>query len=252
MTLHFIHVGKTGGTAIKRALREQGAAYWNEREAPNVRPTKYGPIQLHHHSYGLREVPADDYVFFCVRDPVSRFLSGFYSRLNKGQPRYYAEWTPAEREAFEAFPTPQQLAAALAGEDPDARLLAEQAMRRVRHLRPMTRSVGRRKALRARLEQVAYIGRQETLTADWERMKDVLGLPDEVQLPASPVRAHVGDASLDTSLDEAAVTALREWYRRDYRLLKFSDRVRRERGWTAEPPRTQPARPAPRRWLRRR
>jgi Sulfotransferase family len=220
MTLHFLHVGKTGGTAIKRALRKSG-----------LPETSYGPIELHRHRFRMPEVPPDDFFFFCIRDPVARFLSGYYSRQNKGQPRYYSEWTDGERAAFEAFPTPQRLADALAGDDEGERRLAESAMRSIRHLRFMHRYVGTPKQLEARRDHIVYIGRQETLATDWHRLKAVLGLPDNANLPSNPVRAHRLDPSRDKALDDSAVRALQEWYAGDYDLVRYCDRVRAEQGW---------------------
>jgi hypothetical protein len=220
MTLHFLHVGKTGGTAIKRALRRSG-----------LPETPYGPIELHLHRFRIRDVPPDDYFFFCVRDPVARFLSGYYSRQNKGRPRYFSEWTDHERAAFEAFPTPQRLADALASDDEAERELAEAAMRAIRHLRFMSRQVGTPKELDSRLDHIVYIGRQETLSADWPQLKAVLGLPAVAKLPSSRVRAHRRDPSRDTALDDSAVRALQEWYAPDYELVRYCDQVRAAQGW---------------------
>ena len=230
MTVHFLHIGKTGGSSIKRALRDNELAYWRPEARHKVPETPYGRIMLHRHRFRLEDVPPDDYVFFFVRDPIARFVSGFYSRLNKGQPLHYREWSPGERTSFEAFPTPQRLAAALAGDDAGERELAERAMRQIQHLRFMRRRLGPPDAVRARFDQIVYIGRQETLDADWRNIKSILHLPD-VELPSDPVAAHRGDPSRDTSLDRSAVRALRDWYARDYRLVECCDEIRAERGW---------------------
>lgn len=236
MTLHFVHVGKTGGTAIKRALRSKGLAYWDgdtEEFVAGVPETPYGRIQLHRHSFRITHVPEGDHVFFCLRDPVSRFLSAFYSRANKGQPRFYFEWTPEERRAFEAFPTPQRLAAGLASSDGEERGLARWAMRHIRHMRPMHRVVGTPRQIRARGRQIVYIAMQETLADDWRQLRALLDLPQRARLPSGPVRSHRGDASLDSHLDPASVAALRDWYRSDYELLSYCHALRKRRGWGA-------------------
>jgi hypothetical protein len=214
--LHFLHVRKTGGTALKRGFRKAG-----------LPETPYGPIELQPHALHFRHVPADDHVIFCLRDPVARFVSGFYSRLRKGQPRYFIEWRPVERAVFEAYPTPQELADGLGRGDE----LARTAMDRIYHLRPMTHPLGPVEELEARLHQVVYVGRQETLAADWEHIKALLGLRPGVKLPSDPGRAHRRDASVDTSLDGAAVRTLQEWYAGDYRLLAFCEELRARRGW---------------------
>lgn len=238
MTVHFVHIGKTGGTAVKTALRRAGLAYWHDEDAATVPATPYGRIQLHRHRFRLRDVPPGDYAFFCVRDPIARFFSGFYSRLHKGQPRFYVEWSEQERIAFEAFPTPQRLAAALASDDAEERMRAHEAMRHIRHLGSLVKYLGTPRQLRARMGQILYIATQETLNSDWQQLKSVLELPPRLKLPAGPVRAHRRDPSLDKTLDDAAAEALRDWYRRDYRLLRYCELVRASRGWgpDAAPP----------------
>lgn len=234
-TLHFIHIGKTGGTAIKRGLRRAKLAYWASDDAEDFFETRFGRIQLHHHRFGMGDVPPEDHVFFCLRDPIDRFFSAFYSRLNKGRPRYYFEWTDAERRAFEAFPTPQRLAGALAGRDIGEKSLAEFAMRNIRHMVPMAASVGSPTQLRSRVSQVVYIARQETLATDWEQLKSLLSLPRDATLPTARVTANRRDASLDTTIEPAAADALRAWYRRDYALLRYCDALRAWNGWGTGP-----------------
>src|SRR5262245_57515857 len=96
--VHFVHIGKTGGTAIKRGLRNAGFAFWRPDLADEATPTPFGRIRLHHHGFRLSDVPPGDYAFFCVRDPIDRFTSAFYARLAQGRPRYDIPWNDVERE----------------------------------------------------------------------------------------------------------------------------------------------------------
>jgi Methyltransferase domain/Sulfotransferase family len=235
MNLHFIHIGKTGGTAIQHALLDAGLsarAHWDEEAVAKVPETPFGRIMLHkQHSFRLRDLPPDDYAFFCLRDPISRFLSGFYSRLRKGLPRYYIEWTDKERATFEAFPTPQALAYGLASDDEEERRLAMWAMRNVRHLGSFKAYLGSRPQFRMKLRRIAYIARQETLATDWEQLKILLELPPEIELPSNAFVAHRRDPAEEEPLDERAVEILRNWYKRDYGLLGLCERVRTANGW---------------------
>jgi hypothetical protein len=239
VNVHFIHVGKTGGTAIKEALRAAGLAVEGPesryvQRATEVPLTPYGQIVLHNHPYRLRDVPPDDFAFFYLRDPISRFVSGFSSRLRKGQPRYFIEWTEEERVVFERFPTPRSLAHGIMSENDEDRRLARWAMRHVQHLTRYKRPLGRPGQLRVSLPRVVYIGRQETLERDWRQLKSILTLPGDLELPADPVAAHRGDYdSVDTVLDDAAVEILREWYALDYKLLNICERARSRHGWGA-------------------
>ena len=236
MTVHFIHVAKTGGTAMKRALRKNGLAYWASDGPERAVETPFGRIELHHHRFRMRHVIPADYAFFCLRDPVARYFSAFHSRLNKGQPRYYFEWTDDERKAFETFPTPQSLATALASDDLEERAMAEWSMRHIRHLGFMERAVGSPQQLRRRRGQILYIARQETLEADWVQIKALFELPADVELPAGAAPAHRRDSASDLSLDGRSDRALRHWYARDYRLLEYCEHVRRSHGWVADRP----------------
>lgn len=236
MTLHFIHIGKTGGSAVKWTLRRAQLAYWTDDEAPSVAETPYGRIQLHHHSFTLRDVPPGDHAFFFVRDPVARFVSGFMSRLNQGLPGHHVEWKTSERTLFEAFPTPHALADALGSSDADERERAELAMRTIVHLRFMDRTAGTPRELRGQLDRIVYIGRQETLDADFAQLGRLLDLPPDLRLPAGDRRAHRQPAAAaPCALADADVARLKDWYRRDYRLLSFCELIRAWRGWGVDP-----------------
>jgi hypothetical protein len=102
LAYHFIHIRKTGGTAIKEALK-------------NAAGLDQSTIKLHKHKIRLSDIAAGDkvFLFFFLRDPVSRFVSGFNSRLRQGQPRYNSAWNEAEKRAFGFFPTANSLAEAL-------------------------------------------------------------------------------------------------------------------------------------------
>ncbi len=68
--IHFIHIGKTGGTAVKYALQDYNAT---------VLGCRY-EIILHNHNFKLKDIPIGEKFFFFVREPIDRFISGFYSR----------------------------------------------------------------------------------------------------------------------------------------------------------------------------
>lgn len=225
MAVHFLHIGKTGGTAIRQALTDAG-----------LPDTPYGRVVLHEHGFRLSDVPGDDYVFFVVRDPVDRFVSAFYSRLRRGQPRYFFEWSDAEREAFGRFATPEALASALAGDDPEDRAAAAVALRRVKHMQALRRMLVRPTLLEERSHQILFIGRQECLDADWLQIVRLLALPVGARLPRGHEHAHRSDPSLDRALSATAVAVLRGWYASDYDLIRACDRMRARNGWGAAPP----------------
>jgi hypothetical protein len=234
MPVHVIHVSKSGGSALRYALREA------RRRAGGGLVTPWGPIWGHDHGFGLRDVGRNEKVFFAVRDPLTRFLSGFYSRRRNGAPRYSIKWTENERQAFEWFATPQALADALAGESSEMRRRAEFAMGAIGHLkRPITFWTGSPSYLRRNLDKVIYVARQETLASDWEQLKELLDIPRDQTLPEDPVIAHRGCYDRDTELSPHGAAAVRAWYADDYRVLEVVEEVRQRR---APEPRFEPLR----------
>jgi hypothetical protein len=205
--VHLLHVGKTGGTALKDALK------------PHL-TTGRTAILLHPHDVTLRDIPRGDHVMFFLRDPISRFVSGFYSRQRQGRPRHFSPWSPEEKLAFQAFETPNQLALALSSEDEGRRRSAEQAMRSIEHVRDAYWHWFEDEAyFRSRLSDVWFIGYQERLPEDFERLKTKLGLPPGVHLPTDDRRAHRNPQGIDTRLAPQAVENLKRWYAGDYAFL---------------------------------
>ena len=164
---------------------------------------------------------------FTLRDPISRFLSGFCSRQRKGMPRHFREWSDAERTSFEWFSTPQDLADALAEPSGETRERAEYAMRSIAHIRRrLTTWTGKPAYLLRHLDKVLYIARQETLDEDWERLTELLELPRGAPLPQDDIAAHRTFYPYDLTLSDRGVAALRTWFAGDYEVLRIAEHVR--------------------------
>ncbi|MEM6726120.1 MAG: hypothetical protein AAF598_18905, partial [Bacteroidota bacterium] len=134
----------------------------------------------------------------------------------KGLPRALHEWTPAERIAFEQFATPNALAEAL--RDPDQKAAAEQAMRSIGHVRSsywdwfispdyLSKHSG----------FILWIGDQFLLDDDFPELLSKLGLPDSIELPRDPVKAHKNPDDLDRQLSDQAIQNLKTWYAEDFK-----------------------------------
>jgi len=221
MAVHVLHVSKTGGTAMRYAIRRERLA------AGGTLPSPWGPIWAHEHGFRLTDVPKGDKAVITLRDPISRFLSGFCSRQRKGAPRHCREWTDAERMAFKWFSTPQELADALAEPPGETRERAEFAMRSITHLkRRLILWTGRPAYLLRHVDKVLYFARQETLDDDWERLRELLELPTGVILPRDDVVAHRTIYPYDLALSDRGVEAVRAWYAEDYEVLAIAEHLR--------------------------
>jgi sulfotransferase famil protein len=221
MAVHFLHVSKAGGSALRHAIRATRVEAGRDLVSP------WGPVWGHDHRFCLTDVGPDEMAVITLRDPVSRFVSGFFSRLRKGAPRYFNEWTPQESQSFEWFSSPQALADALAESRGELRERAEFALESIRHVRdPATRWTGDAAYVRERIENVLYFARQETLDADWELLKELLELPGNQMLPRDPVVAHRATDAADREISPKGVRALREWYANDYEVLELAENMR--------------------------
>lgn len=201
MRYHLIHISKTGGSVLQDVFKSLG------------RSTN---VVAHGHGKKLRDVPPDERAFFVVRDPVKRFVSGFNSRLRKGQPLRFHDWKEKERVTFARFTSPHALASALASGDP----AAAEAMDSMIHTRRAQSSwIGTPEEFESMIDRVVFVGHQPTLTQDFEMLKKRLGIDPAVALP-SDERAHATPEGFDTSLDEAGKEAVADWYAEDYRLYR--------------------------------
>lgn len=206
-TVHFLHIGKTGGTAIKHALI--GAS-----------PGRRYCLQLHKHRVRLRNVPEGEKVIFFVRDPIGKFVSGFYSRMRQGRPRYSNPWSLQEEIAFARFQTPNELATSLSADGEERRLAAREAMKGIGHVRASYWDwFENEDYFLSRRPDFFFIGFQESATRDFEELKRKLNLPAPLQLPTDEVSAHRTPSALDKRLDATAIENLRSWYKRDYAFL---------------------------------
>ena len=212
--VHLLHIGKTGGSAVKHTLRSlRGLTPYNILDRP--------------HNFKLEHVPEGEKAIFFLRDPAKRFVSGFYSRQRKGGSRYLCEWSPAEAEAFTQFSTPDELARALSSTDPATKHAAEKAMRSIMHIN-MTFSywLGSEAYLATRLDDIFYIGFQESLSDDFSKLLAKLNINYSRGLPENDALAHVSPKTLDKNLSNEALRNLQTWYREDYALLDMCLRLK--------------------------
>ena len=217
--VHFLHIGKTGGSAIRDAMER----------ARRCRAAERWVVRLHDHGTRLRDIPRGEKFFFFLRDPVGRFVSGFNSRRRWGRPRYFLPWSPPELAAFRRFATPDRLACALSSPDACERAAAQSAMRSIRHVGDgYWRWFESEAYFLSRLDDLFFIGFQSDLTADFEFLKSRLRLPECLSLPHDPVRSHRSPRGLDRTLGETALGNLHAWYEADFRFIALCKRVIRE------------------------
>jgi hypothetical protein len=205
---HFMHIGKTAGTALRFTLHDV------------QKETTYRMV-LHGHRARLDGVPQGDKFFFCVRDPIDRFMSGFLARQREDRPRFHIPWTEQEAIAFSHFASPEELALALSAGDPVQRN-AEHAMRSIQHVRTSYWDwFGNPSYFKSRTDDLLWVGRQHSL--DMHRLAVALGV-DELTMPEDATISHRTTNS-KPELSDRARQNLKQWYAADYEFVDICDRV---------------------------
>jgi hypothetical protein len=205
-SLHFLHIGKCAGTRIGEIAALLNAAGTGR------------PIVVHHHDVSLRDLPPGAPYFFSIRDPISRFYSGFYSRRREGRPRLYHPWTEHDRRAFADFEHANDLAESLfaAGAAGDR---AFAAMKSIRHAAQDQSDwfccLGNFLSARPPV----WIIRQEQFAGDLDVFLRRAGFALPAELAggqAGMPRAHSSDYAGLPPLSDRAQDNLRRWYAQDY------------------------------------
>ena len=223
----WLHVGKTGGTALGAMIAEH-----------NRRIGSADMVLLSHGftlSAARRRFPTARIGFF-VRDPVTRFVSGFLSRRRQGRPRYDFPWSDAEAVAFGRFKTPESLALALG----DNAAEAFHAVDAILHLRQgLAFYLEGTSVLQATRDHIAWIGQTEMLDVQLPVMRRRLGMDQDIQPPRDDVGAHRNPVT-NAGLSPRAATILRDFLHQEYRLREVAlqmseDLMRQDRSESPRP-----------------
>ena len=206
--INFIHIPRTGGSSFKYAMKKgcYDHGYFNDS---NINLEKY-TVVLNGHGQKL----VGNSIFF-IRDPAERFVSSFWGRYNQGKPLYHGIWMPEERESFELFKTPNQLAEAIGSKK------AKFAMNSIQHVNAgLSDWLVNEDYLLGELNSVFFVGRTSHLSEDFEILKKKLDIGDNYKLP-DDFKKRNKIASCDKRLSAKAINNLKEWYKEDYELIKI-------------------------------
>lgn len=203
--VHFLHIGKAAGSQILNVASQVNAKSATKK------------IVKHDHDFYLKHLPGGEAYFFSIRNPISRFRSGFYSRKRKGQPRTYSEWSASDTVSFGEFEHANDLAESLF-EPGLTGQRAWAAMKSIRHTSQNQADwfdcVGHFLEVRPPI----WILRQEQFDSDFETFfaRADLGLArDAIEVSRDKVTAHANDYTDIPPLSEKAKANLAQWYVQD-------------------------------------
>lgn len=208
--IHFLHIGKNAGTQIKRM-----SDAINERSPDR-------PIVTHTHDFFLKHLPPRARYFFSLREPVSRFKSGFYSQKHHGRPAFDVPWTRDEEITFREFEHANDLAESLFAEG-ELGMKAWAAINSIRHTAQHQSDWFYLRGNFLQLTPPVWIIRQEHFDADLEvflrRAGYDVALEDLVSRP-DPKASNRNDYSDIPPISEKGVDNLRRWYAQDFELYR--------------------------------
>lgn len=209
----FLHNRKTAGTAFKNMIEQQ----LEKSPMMNIRCFEHAMT----FPKFVEQFPQARAIFF-VRDPISKFVSGFYSRLRQGQPRYYFPWSSAEKRAFQRFQTPNDLAESLSSTNLFKRYLGRKAMKAIGHVRhTLLDFLGSPEFLQKQTDRIAFIGHQPDFLTDVEHLRELLTLDKSVTIPSDDTKSHRNPAEVDKFLSEEAISNLKKWYSADFAIYEW-------------------------------
>lgn len=168
--VHFLHVRKTGGSALKNTIRQNFGG-------------RIPGFYFYKHQVSLRHIPKGNKVCLVVRKPESRFISGFYDRKRFGNPAYHIEWSALEKKVFDLFESPSELIEAIQSEDQERREVAEQALMEMRHVKSrLSDWLTSKDYVKERAADLLVVGFQDSLDQFINQLKSEKALPQNFEL----------------------------------------------------------------------
>ena len=202
MILNIIHIGKTGGSAIRESIKDLVG-----------KKTPHGKLVLSGHSGRLS---TEDKFIFVIRNPVDRYVSAYLSGYREGSPRNHIPWSPQEKKYFRMFPTPNKLAEELFKNSE-----ANEAMKNLRHVNaPLSSFLGSTENIEKCKKNILFVGSTENLDEDFLKICDYIGT--SVKLVTNDLMTHKTPKKYDKlkKLTAGAIKNIKKYYKEDYGIIK--------------------------------
>jgi len=203
--VYFLHIGKSGGTAL-------GNKFQNEINPKSE--LKFVPFG---HNVKLYHLDKKQKYIFSVRDPISRYHSGFYSRLRKGMPRIKKEHDFFEKISFFFYKDSNSLAEDLYSSNPMKVLLARFSMCSIIHLNEPISSWFSYEELQKHPPE--FLFDQKNLDKDYKKFCQVFNLTYS-KLGKGKVVSHKNDYTGKPELSKLAKQNLKRYFEKDILLYE--------------------------------
>lgn len=208
--IHFMHIPKTGGSALKITFKTHNISV----------------LEMHGHTFTLKDVKDTDGVVFSIREPISRFCSAFYSRQRQGRPLYNSKWSSIEEKIFTTFKEPDVFVKALSSNKLDLKKLAQSAFTSIGHFRSLSHWLINIEYIKLKQDSIVWILEQNSLNEDFSKLTKILHIDKEMTLPEGDARIHKNSIS-KYSLSEDSIAILQGVYRADYEIINYCKQIKK-------------------------
>lgn len=192
--LHFLHIGKTGGSELKRRFN-----------AINKMTGKTTILNRGHQILGADLASSDNYII-SLRDPLRRFESAFHSLRSQG----VRDLSEVEKQLFKRFPGVNDIAQALRPDSPH-RSDAVFFMLYIRHF--SQRQANFLRGIDYIQRPPMFVFRSESLDNDFEVFCEAIGV-EAMDIPfGNSNSTPAGDSYEQLNAENAEI--IRGWYAED-------------------------------------
>ena len=205
--LNFMHISKCAGTEIKRYIE-----YINSNS--NI------SIKSNWHDVNLDQIPEDEYYFFSIRNPITRFVSEFYSRKRQGRPKYDNPWSFKESSAFADFPHANLLAESLLSDGIEGDK-ARHAMSSIGFIWKNQVDWFNQDESFLITRPPLHVIRQEHFDKDLSSFLQKIDVEFGLILRRDVVLSHMNDYSEMPQLSDLAISNLKQWFDKDFRFYQL-------------------------------
>lgn len=211
--VHFLHISKTGGSAIRSAFSKKSPV------SGNISPQPGRLFLMHGHNFTLSEVKNNEQAFFVVRCPLKRYVSGFYSRMREGKPKNHNPWTEEESIAFSKFKTPNELGEAIDSKDNKKRESAHFAMKNIGHVNTSYWDwLESSSYFMENKHKILCVLNQNSLNDDFNIFCEKYNININ-RLPKNNIQSHKTPEKYSKFLSERSVKNLKNWYSKEYEFI---------------------------------